>query len=141
MKLLPARTMTALAALVDIATHAKTTRPVSAKEMAARIKIGARYLEPTLQVFVHEGILQAFRGPRGGYMLARGTTPGDSSLKTVIDVVDSLSVVGDPADLLTGEAQRIAKTINSAAAPFISKLRLLSLADLMTGEQATSKAA
>lgn len=141
MKLLPARTMTALAALVDIATHTTTTRPVSAKEMAARIKIGARYLEPTLQVFVHEGILQAFRGPRGGYALARGTTPGDISLKTVIDVVDSLSVVGDPAALLTGEAQRIAKTINSAAAPFVSKLRLLSLADLMTGEQATSKAA
>ena len=141
MKLLPARTMTALAALVDIATHTTTTRPVSAKEMAARIKIGARYLEPTLQVFVHEGILQAFRGPRGGYALARGTTPGDISLKTVIDVVDSLSVVGDPAALLTGEAQRIAKTINSAAAPFVSKLRLLSLADLMTGEQAASKAA
>jgi Rrf2 family protein len=68
--LAPARLVLAVAAVVDVALHARPA-PVSARALAARHALPPRHLEPLLQALVHHGVLKGVRGPRGGYELAR----------------------------------------------------------------------
>lgn len=70
MKLLPARALMALAAVADVALHGRSA-PVAAKAIATRHGLTPRHLETVLQELVRANILKAYRGPRGGYELAR----------------------------------------------------------------------
>lgn len=70
MPLVPRRGILAISAVIDIALHA-STRPLSAKTLAARYGLAPRHLEPLLQTLVHQGLLRGIRGPRGGYELGR----------------------------------------------------------------------
>ncbi|MFN3674062.1 MAG: RrF2 family transcriptional regulator [Bosea sp. (in: a-proteobacteria)] len=70
MNLLSRRSLLAIAAVVDIALHARPS-PVAAKMLAARHDLPPRHLETLLQALVRVGILKGVRGPRGGYELAR----------------------------------------------------------------------
>jgi Rrf2 family protein len=70
MPLVSRKAILAIAAVVDIALHAKD-RPVSARALAARHKLPPRHLEPVLQALVRDGILKGIRGPHGGYELGR----------------------------------------------------------------------
>src|SRR5262245_51885358 len=70
MNLLPRRSLLAIAAVVDIAYHARPA-PIAAKALSARHSLPPRHLETLLQVLVRSGILKGVRGPRGGYELAR----------------------------------------------------------------------
>ena len=70
MRLISRRSHLAIAAVLDVALHARGTA-VPGKAIAARLDLAARALEPLLQTLVHEGVLAASRGPRGGYTLAR----------------------------------------------------------------------
>jgi Rrf2 family transcriptional regulator, iron-sulfur cluster assembly transcription factor len=70
MILLSRRSLLAIAAVVDIALHARPT-PVAAKLLAARHNLPPRHLETMLQALVRAGVLKGVRGPRGGYELAR----------------------------------------------------------------------
>jgi Rrf2 family iron-sulfur cluster assembly transcriptional regulator len=70
MILLSRRSLFAIAAVVDIALHARPV-PVTAKALAARHDLPPRHLETVLQALVRSGILKGLRGPRGGYELAR----------------------------------------------------------------------
>jgi Rrf2 family transcriptional regulator, iron-sulfur cluster assembly transcription factor len=68
--LLSRRSLLAIAAVVDIALHARPT-PVAAKMLASRHNLPPRHLETVLQALVRAGVLKGVRGPRGGYELAR----------------------------------------------------------------------
>ena len=70
MILMSRRSLLAIAAVVDVALHARPL-PVSAKQLAARHNLPPRHLETVLQALVRQGILKGGRGPRGGYELAR----------------------------------------------------------------------
>ena len=70
MYLMSRRSLLAIAAVVDVALHARPL-PVSAKQLAARHNLPPRHLETVLQALVRQGILKGVRGPRGGYELAR----------------------------------------------------------------------
>lgn len=70
MILLSRRSVLAIAAVVDIALHARP-KPVAAKVLADRHNLPPRHLETVLQALVRQGILKGVRGPRGGYELAR----------------------------------------------------------------------
>ena len=70
MPLLPRKGILAIAAVIDIALHARG-RPVAARALATRHRLPPRHLEPVLQALVRHGILKGIRGPRGGYELAR----------------------------------------------------------------------
>ena len=79
MILLSRRSMLGIAAIVDIAMHARPG-PVAAKLLASRHNLPPRHLETLLQALVRSGILKGVRGPRGGYELAkerRKVTAGD----------------------------------------------------------------
>ncbi|MBV9218641.1 MAG: Rrf2 family transcriptional regulator [Methylobacteriaceae bacterium] len=70
MHFLSRRSVLALAAVLDVALHARPV-PVAAKALAARQKLPPRHLETLLQALVRANILKGVRGPRGGYELAR----------------------------------------------------------------------
>ena len=70
MILLSQRGLLAIAAVVDVALHARPS-PVAAKALAARHDLPPRHLETLLQTLVRASILKGVRGPRGGYELAR----------------------------------------------------------------------
>jgi Rrf2 family iron-sulfur cluster assembly transcriptional regulator len=70
MILLSRRSVLAIAAVVDVALHARPT-PVAAKVLAQRHNLPPRHLETVLQALVRAGVLRGVRGPRGGYELAR----------------------------------------------------------------------
>src|SRR3954462_13351180 len=70
MILLSRRSQLAIAAVVDVALHARPL-PVPAKLLAARHALPPRHFETLLQALVRAGILKGVRGPRGGYELAR----------------------------------------------------------------------
>jgi Rrf2 family iron-sulfur cluster assembly transcriptional regulator len=70
MLLLSKRSMLGIAAVVDIALHARAG-PVAAKALANRHNLPPRHLETLLQALVRSNILKGVRGPRGGYELAR----------------------------------------------------------------------
>jgi Rrf2 family iron-sulfur cluster assembly transcriptional regulator len=79
MILLSRRSLLAIAAVVDIALHARPL-PVAAKHLAVRHNLPPRHLETMLQALVRAGILKGVRGPRGGYEIAkerRRITAGD----------------------------------------------------------------
>lgn|SRR5690606_18826935 len=85
MNLLPRRSLLAIAAVVDIAYHARPA-PIAAKALSARHSLPPRHLETLLQVLVRSGILKGVRGPRGGYELAR-----ERRRITIADIVRAAS--------------------------------------------------
>src|SRR5215218_387721 len=95
MSLLPRKGLLAIAAVVDVALHARE-HPLSARKLAARHNLPPRHLEPVLQALVHEGIFHGVRGPRGGYERARG--------RERITVADVLRVAGSD-DVGAGSAK------------------------------------
>ncbi|MFT0859327.1 RrF2 family transcriptional regulator [Ancylobacter sp. G4_0304] len=85
------KSLLAIAAVVDVALHARGT-PVAAKALAARHELPPRHLEPVLQALVHAGVLKGVRGPRGGYELAR-----ERRRITVAEVVRVVEAEADEA--------------------------------------------
>src|SRR5262245_3175573 len=78
------RTRYAIRALYDLAFH-RLGQAAGAKEIADRQKVPLRFLEQILQDLRKAGIVEARRGPRGGYALAR--PPADISLAEVLHAV------------------------------------------------------
>jgi Rrf2 family protein len=65
------KTRYGIRALYDLGCHGRGGEATQAKEIAARQQIPLRYLEQVLQDLRRAGIVEAKRGPRGGYALAR----------------------------------------------------------------------
>lgn len=77
--LLQSRPALALAVVLDVALHAGRGT-VSAADIAERLGLARRGLEPILQPLSRAGVLASTRGPSGGYKLARprrGITLGE----------------------------------------------------------------
>lgn len=104
MAILPHKAILAVAAVIDIALHAKG-RPVSAKALAARHGLPPRHLEPVLQAFVRDGILKGIRGPGGGYELAREAR--DITAEEILRAAGSVDDAEDPAQA----ASRLVKEV------------------------------
>jgi Rrf2 family iron-sulfur cluster assembly transcriptional regulator len=64
----PSRVAYALRALVDLALH-QGAGPVTLSAVAKRQSLPVRYLEQLFNRLRREGIVEAERGPRGGYRL------------------------------------------------------------------------
>ena len=68
--ILPRLTMTAVAAVVEIARHTGM-RPLPSATLHERLQTSPRYLETALQRLVAAGVLKGVRGPAGGYVVGR----------------------------------------------------------------------
>ncbi len=140
MNLLPRRSLLAIAAVVDIAYHARPA-PIAAKALSARHALPPRHLETLLQVLVRSGILKGVRGPRGGYELAR-----ERRRITVADIVRAASSPavavegGKPGDEDGAEPSALVRdvvmpAIDQASEIFLEKLQEITVDDLCQDAQ------
>jgi Rrf2 family protein len=131
MMLLPRRALLAIAAVVDVAIHARPT-PVAAKALAARHELPPRHLETLLQQLVRAKILKGVRGPRGGYELAR-----ERRRISVGDIVRAAHA--DPEAGRDGASRLIddviAPVVGEAGAGFLAALDQICVDDLCNRAQ------
>jgi len=65
------RVMVAVTVMLEVAFHGSRTATVSAADIADRLGLARRGMEPVLQALSRAGLLESARGPRGGYRLGR----------------------------------------------------------------------
>lgn len=129
MLLLPRKGVLAIAAVLDIALHARG-QPLAAKALASRHRLPPRHLEPVLQALVRHGILRGVRGPQGGYLLARPET--EIGALEVLRAAGSVEEKGEVP--LTGSAllrQVVVPAMTRAEESFGAILGLITIAELM----------
>jgi Rrf2 family iron-sulfur cluster assembly transcriptional regulator len=128
MSLLSRKALLAVAAVTDVALHARG-RLVSARDLAARHDLPARHLEPVLQALVREGILKGVRGPRGGYELAR-----ERKRISVDDILKAAGMIEEATDSLPVSdvvRQVVVPAIAQAEKMFASALTRITIEDLV----------
>jgi Rrf2 family protein len=133
MILLSRRCLLAVAAVVDIALHARPA-PVAAKALAARHNLPPRHLETLLQALVRANILKGVRGPRGGYELARARrriSLGDI-VRATLNEADG-SEFGPESRLMLEVIEPLA---TQASQQFLVALEAVSVADLCKNAEA-----
>jgi Rrf2 family protein len=89
------RAMLAITILLDVAFHGGRQATVSAADLAERLGLARRGMEPLLQALSRAGLLESVRGPRGGYRLGRPRR--DIRLSEILAVVG-----GDEAEAADG---------------------------------------
>jgi len=139
MPLLPRKGILAIAAVIDIALHARG-RPVAAKALAGRRRLPPRHLEPVLQALVRHGILKGVRGPRGGYELAR-----EQRRITADDILRAAGTVEDAGEApIAGSpllSQVVAPALAQAEQSFAAALARISVEDLVRSAEGFRKIA
>jgi Rrf2 family iron-sulfur cluster assembly transcriptional regulator len=120
------RSLFAIAAVVDIALHARPM-PVAARALAERHNLPPRHLETVLQALVRAGILKGTRGPRGGYELAR-----ERRRVTVADILRAAGGASDePSSFDSAFVDRvILPVLTGAAEAFLAELDGVTVEDL-----------
>jgi Rrf2 family protein len=134
---LSARVDYALRAVVELASAAGgPRRPVTAEQLAQAQAIPPKFLESILLQLRRGGVVNAQRGPEGGYWLARPA--GEISLADVIRVIDGplANVRGQrPEDLgYQGAAQSLRDVWIALRASEREILELVTVADVAAGE-------
>jgi Rrf2 family transcriptional regulator, iron-sulfur cluster assembly transcription factor len=131
--LLSPRSLLGIAAVVDIALHARFG-PVAAKALASRHNLPARHLETLLQALVRVAILKGVRGPRGGYELAkerRRISMGDI-IRAALQSEDDTET-NSPQNRLVESV--ISPRLQGAEARFLSELDQISIEDMCNEAQ------
>ena len=128
MILLSRRSLLAVAAVVDVALHARPM-PVAAKSLAARHDLPPRHLETLLQTLVRSGILKGVRGPRGGYELAR-----ERRRISAGDIVRAAMGESDPGEIPHPSSKLVTDVIEpmvrDASNAFLAELDQVTVDDL-----------
>jgi Rrf2 family transcriptional regulator, iron-sulfur cluster assembly transcription factor len=110
MSLLPRKGLLAIAAVIDVALHARG-KPVAAKALASRHRLPPRHLEPVLQALVHHRVLKGVRGPRGGYELAR-----EPRRITAHDILRAVGTIEEKADSAAARSTLLVHVVTPALA-------------------------
>jgi Rrf2 family protein len=137
MPLLPRKGILAIAAVIDIALHARG-RPVAAKALASRHRLPPRHLEPVLQALVRHGILKGIRGPRGGYEIAR-----EQRRITVDDILRAAGTAEETEEAPVVESPLLSKVVIPALAQaeqvFSAALARINVDDLVRTAEGIKK--
>jgi len=126
MPLLPHKVILAIGAVVDIALNSGSER-VTALDLADRLRLPRRHLEPALQALVREGILVGHRGPRGGYKMAKAL-----DAISVYDISEAAKTIEaeEPSEAgLLGAV--VVPTLAQAEQGFASALKRITVEDLV----------
>jgi Rrf2 family protein len=127
MPLLSDKAAMAIAAVVDIALRADNT--VSSGDIAERLQLPSRFLEPTLQALVRAGILLGVRGARGGYKLAQPRHR--ISVHAITEVVSAMEAADRSGKTPWLLHAVVLPTLSQAEEHFQSALKRISLEDLV----------
>lgn len=95
------RGLVAVAVMLDVAFHGGRAATVSAADIAERLGLARRGMEPLLQALSRGGLLESVRGPRGGYRLGRPRR--DIRLADIVAVATAEDA--EPTDGPTGRLQ------------------------------------
>ena len=92
--------MLAVTIMLDVAFHGGRAATVSAADIADRLSMARRGMEPLLQALSRAGLLESVRGPRGGYRLARPRR--DIKVSEIVGVAcaDDPEAIDGPAGML-----------------------------------------
>jgi len=125
----------ALRAMVDLAAHCEQA-PVPRKDIAARQDISPHYMEQLFAKLRDTGLIEAVRGPGGGYRLAR--TPDQITagevVRAVEDVLAPVPCLAPDSDLQCERApscptQRVWKELGERASQYLDSVTLGDLCD------------
>jgi Rrf2 family transcriptional regulator, iron-sulfur cluster assembly transcription factor len=132
------RTRYAIRALYHLAFH-RSGQATQAKEIAEVQKIPLRFLEQILQDLRRAGVIEARRGPRGGYALAR--PPAAISMADVLRAVrgplEELLGVEEPDDGAPGSNDVPALVWGEVGSRLIGVLEQSTLADFIARAEAS----
>ena len=132
------RTRYAIRALYHLAFH-RPGQATQAKEIAEVQKIPLRFLEQILQDLRRAGLIEARRGPRGGYALAR--PPAEISMADVLRAVrgplEELLGVEDPGESASGTNDVPALVWGEVGSRLIDVLQQSTLADFIARAEAS----
>jgi Rrf2 family protein len=124
MPLLPHRIILAVGAVVDIAMYS-VEEPVSALDLADRLQLPGRHLEPVLQTLVRKGILAGVRGRKGGYKLAKAR-----DAISVYDISEAVKT-GETEELSGLSGAVVVRMLAQAEQCFGSTLKRITVEDLV----------
>jgi Rrf2 family iron-sulfur cluster assembly transcriptional regulator len=128
------RAMTAVTIMLDIAFHAGGQDTVSAGDLAERLGLARRGMEPLLQALSRAGLLDSVRGPRGGYRLGRPRREIRlAEIVTIATADDTPAADGPGGRLQTAVVDRLWGELEDAA---LGGLAGLTLDDLIRRAQA-----
>ncbi len=121
--------MTAVTVMLDVAFHGGRTATVSAADIAERLGMARRGMEPLLQALSRAGLLESVRGPRGGYRLGRPRR--DVRVSEIV-----AAAVADDAELTDGPGGRLQTAVTEVLWRDLegllqSRLEALTLDDLI----------
>jgi Rrf2 family protein len=137
MSLLPRKGLLAIAAVIDVALHARG-QPVAAKALASRHRLPPRHLEPVLQALVRQGVLKGVRGPRGGYELAR-----ERRRITADDILRAAGTADELPEISLAESNLLNKVVMPALAQaehaFSNALGRINIEDLVHSAEGLRK--
>jgi Rrf2 family iron-sulfur cluster assembly transcriptional regulator len=124
------RAMTAITIMLDVAFHGGRAATVSAADIAERLGMARRGMEPLLQALSRGGLLESVRGPRGGYRLGRPRR--DVRLSEIV----SVALADDAEPAADGPGGRLQSVVtdplwNELDAMLTEKLAAMTLDDLM----------
>jgi Rrf2 family protein len=132
------RTRYAIRALYHLAFH-RAGQATQAKEIAEVQKIPLRFLEQILQDLRRAGLIEARRGPRGGYALAR--PPAEISMADVLRAVrgplEELLGVEAPGEDASAPSDVPALVWGEVGARLIDVLEQATLADFIARAEAS----
>jgi Rrf2 family protein len=128
MSLLPRKGLLAIAAVIDVALHARG-QPVAAKSLANRHRLPPRHLEPVLQALVRQGVLKGVRGPRGGYELAR--EPRRITAHDILSAIGTIEEKGNGAATSALLAHVVMPALTQAEVVFSGALGHINIEDLV----------
>lgn len=121
--------MVAVTVMLDVAFHGGRAATVSAADIAERLGLARRGMEPLLQTLSRGGLLESVRGPRGGYRLGRPRR--DITLAEIVAVAlaeDAEVAEGPTGRLQSAVVDPVWGELENAAR---SHLAALTLDDLM----------
>jgi Rrf2 family transcriptional regulator, iron-sulfur cluster assembly transcription factor len=117
----------AVVALVDVAENS-TVKPVALADVAARQRISLSYLEQLFALLRRAGLVQASRGPGGGYRLQRGA--GEISVAEVFRAVEEPGTAagdGSGRDWSRGPAAGLWGALDEHVEHFLDRATLANL--------------